>query len=157
MHPLLKTKMRVFLYFLLSCVCITILTAEKTAGKPSQEPIALLLDKVIDGGSFLTGGNIIHLWGIEAPAKNDPYALAAKLYLETILKEASFSCHYKGKIAYKYYAMQCFSGQEDIASKLVRMGVARDLREESGGAYKEDESYAKDQAYGMWSIKNKSQ
>lgn len=124
----------------------------KNIEKNSEQrpPIVGLSTHVINGSTFIAMGQTIKLWGIEVPAETDPHYLAAKLYLKTILEESSHSCYYKAKNKHQEYVMQCFSQGQDIASMLVRMGVARDFYAESNGAYKADEAFAREQRYGIW-------
>ena len=116
-----------------------------------KPPVAMLLDRVIDGDTFVAGGKHVRLWGIDAPEKDEAHFLAAKLYLETLLQQSPFSCYYKHKDRYQRLVMQCFSKDEDIASSLVRMGVAKDYPKYSKGTYAKDQEFAKKSAYGMWS------
>lgn len=143
--------MRIILLLAFLCSSAVFLTASKIAGTAPKEPIALLLDEVIDGKTFVSGGNTIRLWGIKVPKQDQPYFLASKLYLETILNEAPFSCHYKNKDLNQRYIMRCFSQGKDIASMLVLMGVATDLSEESKGSYLGDQRQAEEQNHGIWS------
>jgi endonuclease YncB( thermonuclease family) len=125
----------------------------KTAKETDKQPkttVGLLLDRVIDGGTFVAGGKEVRLWGIDAPEAKESYFLPAKLYLETLLKEAPFSCYYKHKDRYQRLVMKCYSGDKDIASMMVRMGVAKDYPKYSKGEYEEDQKFAIEQRYGIW-------
>lgn len=147
--------MRLILFSLIALLIPThSLVAKETEVLNSQKhpTLALLLDRVVDGDTFVAGGKKVRLWGVDAPEKNEPHFLAAKLYLETILKEAPFSCFYKHKDRYQRLVMQCYSNEKDIAASLVQMGVARDYPTYSKGAYAEDEDYARKNGYGIWSI-----
>lgn len=124
--------------------------SESQAPSKSSDPIGLPLTRVIDGDTFVAGNMIVRLWGIDAPEKKDAYFTAAKLYLSVILERAPFSCHYKYKDRYKRNVMVCYSEDEDIASLLVRQGLATDYFKYSSGAYKEDEGFAKNNKYGIW-------
>jgi endonuclease YncB( thermonuclease family) len=116
-----------------------------------SEPLALPLSRVIDGDTFVAGNGLtVRLWGIDAPEKGEEYFLASKLYLSVLLEQAPFSCHFKHKDKYGRYVMVCFSLNEDIASLLVRQGLAKDYFKYSKGAYKNDESFAKQRANGVW-------
>lgn len=116
-----------------------------------SEPIAAPLERVIDGDTFISFNQRIRLWGIDAPEKDSRFYLASKLYLEVLLEKEPFSCHYKYKDRYKRLVMQCFSKGEDIARMMVQMGLAKDYFKYSKGEYAADESFAKDNSYGIWS------
>lgn len=143
----------IFFSLLVLLIPIQSLVAKETELLSSQKnpPLALLLDRVIDGDTFIAGGKRVRLWGIDAPEKSQPHFLAAKLYLETLLKEAPFSCFYKHKDRYQRLVMQCYSKEKDIAASLVLMGVAKDYPKYSKGAYAEDEAIARKNRYGIWS------
>lgn len=122
-------------------------------GVKAKTPIAGTLERVIDGDTFESFGHRIRLWGVDAPERGTKHYLASKLYLETVLGEVSFSCYYKDTDRYQRYVMQCFSGKEDVGSLMVRMGMAKDYEQYSKGEYAEDESFARQHKYGLWSDK----
>jgi len=144
-----------FLTILISALCLALSGHAKTTDKITLEtekkpPVAGFLDRVIDGDTFVSNGQKIRLWGIDAPEKEDPYFFASKLYLETILEGAPFSCYYINTDRYKRFVMRCYSGEHDIASDMVRMGLAKDYKKYSKGYYSDDEKFAKENKYGMW-------
>lgn len=81
------------------------------------------LEDVIDGSSFTANGKVIKLWGIVTIDKDSPYAYVSRIYLETILNEGSFHCEPKGS-EHDVKLMTCFSQGIDIASMLLRQGMA---------------------------------
>lgn len=138
-----------FLTLLLSPLPLNAKEREPEHERP--RPVAGTLERVIDGDTFVSFGKSIRLWGIDAPEKGDKHYLASKLYLEVILQKQPFSCHYKHKDRYQRLVMQCFSNKVDIARLMVRMGMARDYFKYSNGEYAEDEKFAKEMKYGVWS------
>jgi endonuclease YncB( thermonuclease family) len=127
--------------------------SESLTPSHSSTPIALPLTRVVDGDTFVAGNITVRLWGIDAPEKEDNHFLASKLYLSILLERAPFSCHFKSKDKYKRYIMVCYSLDEDIASLLVRQGLATDYSQYSGGAYREDENFARGKRHGIWNRK----
>lgn len=130
-----------------------------TAAKPSEtaieqslasEPLGLPLENIIDGSTFVSGGITVRIWGIASPPKKHFYYFAAKFYLETILKSAPFECHYIKKTEEKIMVMRCVSQGIDIASNLLRTGVAW-TNEDATALYLADQEYAKTHNFGMWS------
>lgn len=144
-----------FLIILIASFCLTLSGHAKTTDKitldqEKKPPVIGVLNRVIDGDTFVSNGQKIRLWGIDAPEKEDTYFFASKLYLETILESATFTCYYIDTDRYKRFVMRCYSGKDDIASYMVRMGLAKDYKQYSKGYYSDDELYAKENKYGMW-------
>lgn len=142
-------------YFLLSFLILLSSTAlAKENANPSftrQPPKVGLLERVIDGDTFVSMGKKIRLWGIDAPEKGEDYSLAATLYLEVLLEKSPFSCFYKHTDRYKRLVMQCFSGELDIGEAMVSRGLAKDFTRYSKGYYLETEKEAKELGLGIWS------
>lgn len=144
-------KMKLVIYCLIGIVLVSPVLAKETVNSVKKsEPIAGVLERVIDGDTFVSFGKKIRLWGIDAPEKGDAHYLSSKLYLEVILEKEPFSCYYKDKDKYQRLVMQCFSRGEDIARMMVQRGLARDYFRYSKGEYSSEESFAKDNAYGIW-------
>lgn len=146
--------MRLLIVFIF-LLCLPTSVFSKTPDTPAietkpKEPAVGLLNRVIDGDTFVSINQKIRLWGIDASERGDPYFLASKLYLETILESASFSCYYMDTDRYKRLVMQCFSKGHDVAADMVRMGLAKDYKKYSKGYYSDDELYAKKNKHGMW-------
>ena len=108
------------------------------------------IERIIDGDTFVADGIKIRLWGIDAPEKNEELAFASTLYLETLLSQGKVDCKFKHKDRYKRDVMQCFVDGNDIASDLVRFGLASDYERYSKGHYKFEEDLAKRNRTGIW-------
>jgi endonuclease YncB( thermonuclease family) len=110
----------------------------------------LQYERTIDGDTFVASGRKIRLWGIDAPEKNDPASLASTLYLEVILKKGILTCKQIDVDRYRRDVMQCFVDGFDVASDLVRFGLAKDYKKYSGGFYSSEEAFAKKNKSGIW-------
>ncbi len=108
------------------------------------------IERIIDGDTFVADGVKIRLWGIDAPEKNEELAFASKLYLETLLSQGKADCKFKHQDRYERDVMQCFVDGNDIASDLVRFGLATDYERYSKGHYQFEEDFAKRNRSGIW-------
>jgi len=129
---------------------VLILALSFTSCKPLNTDI-LVYERVIDGDTFVASGKKIRLWGIDAPEKTEPEAFAATMYLEVLIEQGELSCSFVHKDRYERDVMKCFSGDYDIASDMVKQGMARDFRAYSGGYYASEEKQAKANKLGVWS------
>ena len=109
-----------------------------------------IIERIIDGDTFVAEGVKIRLWGIDAPEKNEELAFASTMYLETLLSQGKVDCKFKHQDRYKRDVMQCFVDGNDIASDMVRFGLAEDYERYSKGHYRFDEDYAKKKRVGIW-------
>jgi endonuclease YncB( thermonuclease family) len=115
----------------------------------SSKPIALPLENIIDGNTFVSGGMTVRIWGIISPPETHSHYFAAKYYLETILESAPFECHFIKKED-KILVMRCASQGEDIASSLLKTGMVWAAKDTSI-LYLENQRYAKTHSFGIWS------
>jgi endonuclease YncB( thermonuclease family) len=112
---------------------------------------ALVYERVVDGDTFIASGKRIRLWGIDAPEKGEPESYAASMYLEVLLEQGNLTCSFKHKDRYDRDVMQCFSNGYDVASDLVKQGMATDYKKYSNGYYSNQEKEAKSKSLGIWS------
>lgn len=117
----------------------------------NKEETVLVYERIIDGDTFVANGKKIRLWGIDAPEKNEPESFAASLYLETLLEQGELRCEFFNTDKYQRDVMTCYSDGHDIASDLVKMGMARDYKRYSKGYYDAEEKEAKANNRGIWS------
>lgn len=110
----------------------------------------LQYERTIDGDTFVASGRKIRLWGIDAPEKKAPASLASTLYLETVLENGILTCKKIDVDRYRRDVMQCFVDGIDVASDLVRLGLAKDYKKYSGGFYSSEEGVAKKNKSGIW-------
>lgn len=108
------------------------------------------IERIIDGDTFIADGVRIRLWGIDAPEKGEDVSLASTLYLETLLSQGNVDCKFKHKDRYKRDVMQCFVDGHDVASDLVKFGLATDYKRYSKGHYQFEEDLAKRNRVGIW-------
>lgn len=135
------------------CLISLSLTAAKNAEvdiAPSPAVLALSLQDVLDGSTFVSGGQKIRLWGIRPLPVDDEHFLASRLFLEVLLEQAPFECYYKSKDKNGTFVMQCFSTGVDISSEMLRMGLAKYEPIYLNATYKIDEEFAREQKYGIW-------
>jgi len=116
-----------------------------------NKPNHFVYERTIDGDTFVANGEKIRLWGIDAPEKGEPESFAASLYLEVLLEQGKLTCNQIHMDKYGRHVMQCYSGEEDIASSLVKSGMAKDYKFYSKGYYEHDENQAKNNKLGIWS------
>ena len=134
-----------------------------------------VLAYVIDGDSLaLKSGEIVRLWGIDAPEIDQKCARtageltaataaigwhcgrSAKRYLESFFKpQVRFKCERRGKDIYERTIAQCFAinlkgERHDIGKSLVAAGYAVDYERYSKGHYVADQKYASEHKLGLW-------
>jgi len=108
------------------------------------------LERVIDGDTIVASGRTIRLWGIDTPEKDEPFFLAAKFFLETLLDEGELRCKFIEKDRYQRSVMHCTVEGRDIGSLMVQMGMAKDYSRYSGDYYQYEEDLAKKEKRGIW-------
>jgi endonuclease YncB( thermonuclease family) len=119
----------------------------------SAEPAShatLVLERVIDGDTFVASGLKIRLWGIDAPERSEPLYQHSRLVLEQILRSGALSCSPVDRDRYDRVVMQCRSDETDIGSLMVRAGYARDYARYSKGFYGEEQDAAQSSGTGIW-------
>ena len=104
--------------------------------------------EALTGASFIGNDQEIHIWGIEPPPQGSDLDYAATLFLETLINEGELICRPKNNADLKF--MQCNIDGLDVASSIVRMGMAKDLESQSKGFYADDEELARSHKRGMW-------
>ncbi len=109
------------------------------------------LERVIDGDTIVAGGQKIRLWGIDTPEKDEPYFLAAKLLLESLIGEGSLTCKFIEVDRYQRDVMHCLIDTLDIGSMMVQSGMAKDYSRYSGDYYQYEEELARSLKRGIWS------
>jgi len=119
-----------------------------------NEAETLQYERVIDGDTFVASGIKIRIWGIDAPEKDHPVSYAATLYLKTILEGGELTCEFVDTDRYQRSVMKCFVDNHDIASDLVRFGMATDFKRYSKGYYDFEETIAKKNSSGIWKLHN---
>lgn len=111
----------------------------------------LSYESVVDGDTFYADGKKIRIWGIDAPEKGEYEYYTATLYLEVLLENKELSCNLMHIDKYKREVMRCYAEGNDIASDLVRMGMAKDYEKYSKGYYEKEEIEARQNKRGIWS------
>ena len=116
--------------------------------------------KVFDGDTFSVSGEVIRLWGIDAPEHKQPcwrgsveYAcgVEARSYLQSLIDPATLTCEIKPRAKKETRTVAlCRVKGKDLAQMMVRAGWALDYRQFSQGAYAPDEAEARTNKRGLW-------
>jgi endonuclease YncB( thermonuclease family) len=114
-----------------------------------------VFERVIDGDTFVASGKVIRVWGIDAPESNQIGYKVAGWYLESQIKDQELKCRLFYLDRYARQVMQCYVDDIDIASRMVRFGMAKDYKKYSGSYYEQEEIKAKNQKKGIWSLNKK--
>ena len=120
----------------------------------------LSISSIIDGDSLRSGKLRIRLFGVDAPEKKQKCKdkkgkhwncgiKAEKTLTELVKSEPKIFCELKAVDRFGRLVMRCFAGRIDIASALVRAGLALAYRQYSS-AYVQDEDIARNNKVGMW-------
>lgn len=112
--------------------------------------IKLRFERVIDGDTLIAGGRKIRIWGIDAPEKGDTAYRVSGWLLQSLVENKVLSCKFINTDKYKRDVMQCYAGEQDIGSSMVRFGMARDYARYSAGYYQTEENEAKSRKRGIW-------
>jgi endonuclease YncB( thermonuclease family) len=108
-------------------------------------------ERVVDGDTFVAGGRMIRVWGIDAPEKGDFAYKVSSWLLQSLVKDQILNCRLVDVDKYKRDVMQCKASDLDVASTMVKFGMAKDYRRYSGGYYTLEEDDAKKNKRGIWS------
>lgn len=109
---------------------------------------------MVDGDTIVANNEKIRLWGINTPEKNNPYFLAAKLLLESLLSKGDLRCKFIEKDRYQRSVMHCLIDGLDVGSMMVQTGMAKDYSAYSGDYYQREEDLAKSKGRGIWSSRD---
>ena len=116
--------------------------------------------EVIDGDTLRIGGDVIRIWGIDAPEKRQvckaerrTYACGqrAREYLASLVRGKRVACRVLSVDRYGRNVSWCvIDGERDLAYQMVLAGWALDYRRYSEGHYAAPEHRAKILKRGMW-------
>lgn len=119
--------------------------------KDKPNIIPLKYERTIDGDTFVAGGRIIRVWGIDAPEKGDVAYKVSTWLLQGLVQDKVLNCKFVALDQYKRDVMQCLSGDLDVGATMVKFGMAKDYRKYSAGYYQPEEKEAKQLKRGIWS------
>jgi len=101
------------------------------------------VQRVIDGDTLdLVDGRRIRLMGVSAPERDEPGGAEATAALRALVEHREITCIDSGERSHRRVVARCFSGREDLARRLIQIGLARDCPRHSGGLYQKDETAA---------------
>ena len=143
-------RLKAFVSIVSFLVIATTAESNATAIPDENARIDLKVERVIDGDTIVADGRKIRLWGINAPEKNEDYYQAAKLFLESLLKDGKVSCKLIDIDKYQREVMHCFSQGDDLGSLIVQVGLAEDFEKYSAGYYAYEQDMAKKRLLGIW-------
>ncbi len=113
----------------------------------------------IDGDTFRIGHEKIRIWAIDAPELNQTClgeglrryncGIAARNNLANALTIGKVTCTTLYTDTYGRKVSQCSAGSWDIGTIMVRSGWALDYARYSGGHYRDDEAFAREQKRGI--------
>lgn len=114
----------------------------------------------IDGDSLRVGGREIRLYGIDAPELRQPCqrrdgtkwscGRAAATLLKRLAAAGPVTCRGRDVDRYGRLVAKCRSGDTDLGSEMVRLGLALALRSRSS-LYVAEEGAAESARRGLWS------
>lgn len=119
--------------------------------KDKPNIIPLKYERTIDGDTFVAGGRIIRVWGIDAPEKGDVAYKVSSWLLQSLVQDKVLNCRFIYLDKYKRSVMQCKSGDLDVGATMVKFGMAKDYKKYSAGYYQPEEKEAKELKRGIWS------
>jgi endonuclease YncB( thermonuclease family) len=133
----------------LACVVIPFLWRLPLSAEPPSHA-TMVLERVIDGDTFVASGLKIRVWGIDAPERGEPLYQHSRLLLEQILQNGALSCASVDRDRYARVVMQCRSDEADIGALMVRAVFARYHARYSKGFYAEEQDAAQSAGAGLW-------
>jgi endonuclease YncB( thermonuclease family) len=128
---------------LIACLLVLACALPAQAASIAAKPQGLKLEKVIDSATFIASGHKIDLWGVSAIPPKNRYALASRLYLQSMLTKGKLTCL---EVKNGQGTSHCRIDNGDIASLLVQMGMAT----AEGPYYKGEEAKARSRLRGVW-------
>jgi micrococcal nuclease len=103
-----------------------------------------IVTHVRDGDTIEVQGVAIHLNGLSAPERNQPFGPDATAFMNWMVLEREVTCELNGERNRDRLIGVCFYQGVDIARLIIREGYALDCPRYSKGRYAEDEALAKD-------------
>ena len=131
-------KRIVMVSLILACLAATV--------APAQTPRDLsgIVTAVPSGDEIEIEGTRIRLQGIAAPGPYMPFGGDATAFMQLLIIEKVVTCRLTGEKTRGREVGTCEWNSVDIASVIVREGLARDCPRFSRGRYAKDEREAKD-------------
>jgi endonuclease YncB( thermonuclease family) len=125
---------------------------------PLAAQVMLGRPTVYDGDTFTFGDDVIRVYGIDAPERNqtcvrggEPWECgeAAKVRLQELLAQGGLNCRQKDRDRYQRSVSACVAGGNDIGEVLVAEGLAVALADFAQD-YVGTEARARAQRLGLW-------
>jgi endonuclease YncB( thermonuclease family) len=126
------------------------------AREPSSQSLT-----VFDGDTFSQNGQVIRIWGIDAPELKQKCTIngisyacgeVSKAYLKSLLSENDVECISMPKSSFETRTVsKCYIQTHDLGQMMVSSGWATDYTYFSKGEYEKQENLAKAEHRGIWS------
>lgn len=114
-----------------------------------------LVDRVIDGDSFICGGGRVRIAEIDAPENKQPYGFESKGFLESLILGSTVGLNNEKEDRYgRILATVLYEGQ-DVGMLMVQKGMAWHYKQYSKSkVLAETEKLARERKIGLWSEEN---
>lgn len=136
--------------------CVVSLIAAVSAASAQPAPTQIVgVASVTDGDTIEIHGARIRLDGIDAPESGSMCGgvnvyQRSSLALSELLGQRTVTCAVSGQDRYGRSIAQCSVGGDDVATRQVEAGWARDWPRYSNGSYQEAELVARAERRGVW-------
>ena len=115
--------------------------APKTEVQPPRSDRLTGRAHVIDGDTIVISGRHIRLFGIDAPELDHPYGQKSKWALVALCKDQVIRAEFDAAQSYNREVATCYLPDgRDLSEEMVRLGMAIDWPEYSGGKYRDFET-----------------
>ncbi len=103
-------------------------------------------------GRRCSGGDLVRLWGINAPESGTPGHRKSQDALQSLVAGRKIACAPVGTDDHSRTVARCCVGGQDLSFSQAANGWAWDYAKYSKGAYAEAEAAAKKEGRGIWGV-----
>jgi micrococcal nuclease len=90
---------------------------------------------IIDGDTLRIDNQSIRIWGLDAPEINTQRGIRAREAMQRLVGGKEVICEPDGTVSFNRVVAKCFVDGEDIAARLIEMGLAKPYCRFSGHYY----------------------
>lgn len=106
---------------------------------------------VQDGDTFITcGGDKIHLWGIDAPQRKQPYGERSRNALRAMVQNQDVFLQCGKRMSNNSRICHVKLQRRSVNQAMVKRGLAFGWLKFSKGVYRQEEAYARAHRLGVW-------